>query len=85
MFSFLPAAAAGSAELLFASGAGLAEGFSRGLLLRRDSGLTAGGERDRLSNLEGLLCSGSFWSNRERFAVRLSVSSILRESHGLDW
>jgi hypothetical protein len=56
----VPAAAAGSAEGFLDSGAGLPEALARGLLLRLDSGLTAGGERERLSNLEGLLCSGSF-------------------------
>jgi hypothetical protein len=48
-----------------------------GLLLRRDSDFLAGGERDRLSNLDALFGSGSFWSKRDLFAVRLSVSSIV--------
>lgn len=81
----IPAAAAASAGSLFgASGRGLSEalelssrGLAIGLLLRRLSVFAAGGERERLSNLEVRFGSGSFWSNRERFEARLSVSSIL--------
>lgn len=73
----LPAAAAASAGSLFAaSGGALSEVLGSGLLLRRLSCLTAGGERERLSNLEARFGSGSFWSKRERFEARLSVSSI---------
>lgn len=69
----IPAAAAGST--FFAESApGLSEAPLTGLLLRADSRL--GGERDRLSNLEVRLASGSVWSKRERFAVRRSVSSM---------
>jgi hypothetical protein len=72
-----PAAAAGSAGLGFAEpGAGLSEVRPRGLLLRRDS-LTAGGDRERRSNLDVRFGSGSFWSKRERLTARRSVSSIL--------
>ena len=70
-----PAAAAGSSPDFAASVAGLSEPLARGLLLRLDSDLAAGGDRERLSNLEGR--PGSFWSKRERFAVRRSVSSIV--------
>ena len=76
----VPAAAAGSAPPFFAaSGAGLSDALATGLLLRLDSvvGFRAGGERERLSNLETLFSSGSVWSKRERFAVRRSVSSML--------
>lgn len=53
-----PAAAAGSRPDFAASVAGLSEPLGRGLLLRLDSDLEGGGERDRLSNLEGR--AGSF-------------------------
>lgn len=81
----IPAAAAGSAPPFFAdSGAGLPEERRpRGDLLRRESTFLAGGDRERLSNLEVLFGSGSFWSKRDRFAVRRSVSSILIISLGL--
>lgn len=71
-----PAAAAGSSPDFAASVAGLSEPLGRGLLLRLDSDLAAGGDRERLSNLEGR--AGSFWSKRERFAVRRSVSSMAK-------
>jgi hypothetical protein len=74
----LPAAAAGS-EIIFlgVSGIGLPEVLGSGLLLRLDSSsFTAGGDLERLSNLEVLFGSGSFWSKRDRFTARRSVSSI---------
>jgi hypothetical protein len=78
-----PAAAAGSAPAFFALAAVGLSGFrSMGLLLRLDSDFLAGGERDRLSNRDALFGSGSFWSKRDRFAVRLSVSSISVECIG---
>lgn len=55
-----PTAAAGSTPPDFGGSAlALSESFSSGLLLRRGSDLLAGGERDRRSNLEALLGSGS--------------------------
>ena len=72
----LPAAAAGSEELRLAEAeAGLLEARASGLLLRRGS-LTAGGDRERRSNLDVRFGSGSFWSKRERLTARRSVSSI---------
>ncbi len=62
--------------MLAEAGAGLPEFRPSGLLLRRGS-LTAGGDRERLSNLDVRFGSGSFWSKRERLTARLSVSSIL--------
>lgn len=50
-----------------------------GLLSRAEPSLLerAGGDRERRSNLEALRGSGSFWSKRERLAVRRSVSSMV--------
>lgn len=71
-----PAAAAGSATGFLAdSTAGLPDPLPIGLLLRLGSVLMAGGERDLRSKREGRL--GSVWSNRERFAARRSVSSMV--------
>jgi hypothetical protein len=74
-----PAAAAGSAGVFLADSAtGLPEALPTGLLLRLESEcLAGGGERDRRSKREERFGSGSVWSNLERFAVLLSVSSIL--------
>jgi hypothetical protein len=79
---FSPAAAAGSCPSFL--GAGLSEALDMGLLLRLVSGLLAGGDLERRSNLEVLLGSGSFWSKRERFAVRRSVSSIFNTFCGCE-
>ena len=77
---YSPAAAAGSAGgFLPESTAGLPEPLSMGLLLRLESEcLTGGGDRDRRSKREVLLGSGSVWSNRDRFAVLLSLSSMIK-------
>lgn len=70
------AAAAGSEGLRLAEAeAGLLEARASGLRLLRGS-LTAGGDRDRRSNLDVRFGSGSFWSKRERLTARRSVSSI---------
>ena len=58
------------------SGAGGAASL-KGLLSRMDSCFLAGGDLERRSNLEALLGSGSVWSNRDRLALLLSVSSIV--------
>lgn len=55
---------------------GASDGLVEGLALRRDS-VFAGGDRERRSNREARFGSGSVWSKRERFAVRLSVSSMV--------
>lgn len=55
----LPAAAAGS-SFVAVTVAGLSEPLPIGLLLRVLSRLAAGGDRERLSNLEVRLGSGSF-------------------------
>lgn len=76
--SLLPAAAAGSKPDFFAeSTAGLAVSLPIGLLLRLDSVFFAAGDFERRSKRDVLLGSGSVWSNRDRFAVRRSVSSIV--------
>jgi hypothetical protein len=75
---YLPAAAAGSRpSFVLVLVAGLSARLSRGLRLRFLSGLVVGGDLERRSNLEARFGSGSFWSKRERFAVRRSVSSIV--------
>jgi hypothetical protein len=51
--------------------------LDNGLLSRTESSLRAEGDRERLSNLEAFRGSGSFWSKRDRFAVRRSESSML--------
>jgi hypothetical protein len=57
----LPAAAAGSIPSFDAATvAGLSEPLGSGLLLRILSDLALGGDRERLSNLEARLGSGSF-------------------------
>lgn len=79
----LPAAAAGSWRSGVSLGGDDAGAGSRsldsGLLSRAEPSLLAraGGDRERRSNLEALRGSGSFWSKRERLAVRRSVSSIV--------
>jgi len=72
----LPAAAAGSTGGDFES-EGASRGFDRGLRSRSraESGLRAGGERERRSKRERR-GSGSVWSKRERLTLRRSVSSI---------
>jgi len=74
---YKPALAAASSPFFLGSATGLPEPLGMGLLLRLDSDFLAGGERERRSNLEVRFGSGSFWSNRERFAERRSVSSIM--------
>lgn len=66
----LPAAVAGSTALELRTILA-----PRGLLLRRGSVSRADGERERLSNRDGLRGSGSVWSNRERFD-RFSSSAM---------
>lgn len=73
----LPAAAAGSTGD-FAGDASVSRSLPSGLLSRTGSSLRAEGDRERRSNLEVFRGSGSFWSNRDRLAVRRSVSSISR-------
>jgi len=79
----IPAAAAGSAAGFFADSllAGLAVSVSLliGLLLRLESlSLAGGGDLERRSKRDAR-GAGSVWSKRERLAVRLSVSSILKK------
>ena len=79
LWSDIPAAAAASG-FGFRKGSpvdGLSEPRVIGLLLRLDSDLRAGGDRERRSNLEVLGAGGSVWSKRDRLAVRLSVSSMI--------
>lgn len=75
----LPAAAAGSETGFFTSLFSLVEerSLGSGLLLRLESdGFDAGGDLDLRSKRDGR-GAGSVWSNLERFAARLSESSIL--------
>lgn len=73
----LPAAAAGSMGDLVAGEPSVSRSLDNGLLSRADeSSLRAGGDRERRSNLETFRGSGSFWSKRDRLAVRRSVSSM---------
>ena len=73
-----PAAAAGSRAAFFVtSEAGLAVSLAIGLRLRLGSDFLEGGDLERLSNRDARFGSGSVWSNRERFTVRRSVSSII--------
>lgn len=72
----LPAAAAGSTGDL-AGDAPVSRSLDNGLLSRAESSLRAEGDRERRSNLEALRGSGSFWSKRDRLAVRRSVSSMV--------
>lgn len=55
----------------------MSRSLDNGLLSRTESSLRAEGDRERLSNLDGLRGSGSFWSKRDRLAVRRSESSML--------
>ena len=66
----LPAAAVGSFGL-FAPAATELDGdfWSKGLRLRLLSEVRAGGERERLSNLEERFGSGSVWSNLDLFLL----------------
>lgn len=75
-FPALPAAAAGSTGDLAAGESSASRSLDNGLLSRAESSLRAGGDRERRSNLEAFRGSGSFWSKRDRFAVRRSVSSM---------
>ncbi len=78
----LPAAAAGSTGGDLES-VGASRGLERGLRSRSrpESGLRAGGERERRSNRERR-GSGSVWSKRDRFVLRRSESSIAEKSRG---
>jgi hypothetical protein len=69
------AAAAASVGDFFVSGIA---SFVTGLRSLPDSERRDGGERERRSNREVLLGSGSVWSKRERFTVRRSDSSMAR-------
>jgi hypothetical protein len=71
-----PAAAAASVGDFLASGVA---SFAMGLRSLPGSERRDGGDRERRSNRDVLLGSGSVWSKRERFTVRRSVSSILDE------
>lgn len=71
-----PAAAAASVGDFLASGVA---SFAMGLRSLPGSERRDGGDRERRSNRDVLLGSGSVWSKRERFTVRRSVSSILGE------
>lgn len=51
--------------------------LDNGLLSRTESSLRAEGDRERRSNLDALRGSGSFWSKRDRLAVRRSESSMV--------
>ena len=77
-----PAAAAGSrAAFFFSSVPGLrTRSLAMGLRLRRVSELLPVGERERLSNREERLTSGSVWSKRERFAVLRSSSAMAKNA-----
>lgn len=55
----------------------MSRSLDNGLLSRTESSLRAEGDRERLSNLEALRGSGSFWSKRDRLAVRRSESSMV--------
>lgn len=55
----------------------MSRSLDNGLLSRTESSLRAEGDRERRSNLEVLRGSGSFWSKRDRLAVRRSESSML--------
>lgn len=55
----------------------MSRSLDNGLLSRTESSLRAEGDRERRSNLEALRGSGSFWSKRDRLAVRRSESSML--------
>lgn len=55
----------------------MSRSLDNGLLSRTESSLRAEGERERRSNLEALRGSGSFWSKRDRLAVRRSESSMV--------
>lgn len=77
---FLPAAAAGSTLGLFVSPSAREIGLrSRGASERLE-----GGDRDRRSNRDGRLGSGSVWSKRDRFMVRRSASSMPRDDVVID-
>ena len=71
----VPAAAAGSTGDLV-SGVALSRGRERGLRSRPWSPFLEGGERD-LRSKRDRLGSGSVWSNRDRFALRRSESSMM--------
>ena len=72
-----PAAAAASTGF-FGSGVALPASPLRGLRSRAESDfLVGGGERDLRSNRDRR-GSGSVWSNRDRFVVRRSESSMVQ-------
>ena len=78
----VPAAAAGSAAKAFGPDPSAAPGLNAfpgvsGLLLRRTSDSLLEGERERRSNLEDRLGSGSVWSKRDRLELLRSSSAIL--------
>lgn len=77
----VPAAAAGSTgDFTTASVADALASLDKGLRSRPESFFRAGGDRDRRSKRETLLGSGSVWSNRDRLAERLSVSSMIKNN-----
>lgn len=76
MKCYLPAAAAGSAFVLGVPGL-IGDLIGKGLRLRRESEVFDVGDRDRLSNREARLGSGSVWSNLDLLELFLSSSAIL--------
>lgn len=57
--------------------AGFRASLPKGLLLRLDSVCRDEGERERLSNRDGLRSSGSVWSKRERLTLRSSSPMLV--------
>ena len=75
MVCYLPAAAAGSDFAFWVLGL-RGELLGSGLRLRRKSDVFEGGDRERLSNREARLGSGSVWSNLDLLELFLSSSAI---------